>query len=1032
MKIAIVLAICVIFSSVIYTTEAQAEVDGWDNTYSGMVATFQIGVSSFQVYPMIGTVSVSEPILADVVFAQYSRENDFTNIDVKGKIVLAQRGGETASESVFFTDKEIFAAKNGAVGLIIYNNVSDVFFGDLTISNSDKYTPLIPVVTMSQEDGIKLQKIIELYQAARFNVSPDPALIKTPESIPELIFDGGDFKIHQGSDLPVEIKIKIANHNNKIIPLIHTIYDNKIVNTQIMKASHTGNYLTFLNIDQNYASGEYYLQLQYDEKKSNPIPFKVIKEYDEKKETIAGKGDYTKKLFDEKQSYIELSQEHFDIEFSTKNSLVISGDFDNRGKKGIAEIIIQGPKTMKLSIILPETGHFETFIEIDKEWPSGTYKVIERFQGKQFATNEFTIKNFNKDSLIKDIPISGSVSLDVLKSNQYSILLINGKLEGQSFPEQVGIEISQNADVIDFSYSDVMSSGEFETSLVLYDYIKKSNWDEGTYDVKITNSATLEPYNISSIFKITNQGTVISDLEQGMKILTETGLKFLEVEEAISIERYYPKEINVFGIVNDYLSGIPIEISVITNGAEVKKFDVRATKDGQYMAPILINEEWNSGQYDVFVNYNGEIKNALSFNLAEKSKVETEDVSEVASEDEPEEKSKDIERFEIIQNDLTTNEFVNIKFSTTSDVKRFERHPITLERPDGTSETFEVKTDTEGRFTVPVIIENSWMEGIYKLSSVENQQITQFGEFSIIKQISEPEPFVLADILETANPEKIYQTSDKILLEKNQIIILRGHNTHLDASGQVSNYEYGNIEMQIHKGDNIISKHKIKPASNGMFKTTTILDDSIGYGYYEISATYNDKKFATSEFLIVEPKTIPVNFETKSIQISRDMFVESGGEITVKISEWIDDYKRGDSNYVIFTILNADGTMETFETKSMKGGYFTYRIPVTSEWQKGTYIITAEFKGEKLGHIYLQITDFDFKWVKNYTEQWVNGDISSNQYVNRINTTIENNGFDSDITISKVIPEWVKITAKSWIDGTISQKEFVQVIKFLQ
>ena len=355
-----------------------------------------------------------------------------------------------------------------------------------------------------------------------------------------------------------------------------------------------------------------------------------------------------------------------------------------------------------------------------------------------------------------------------------------------------------------------------------------------------------------------------------------------------------------------------------------------------------------------------------------------------------------------------------------------------LERPDGPFSTFDVKTDGDGRFTVPLIIENSWLAGIYKLSIVEDQQIIQFGEFSITKQNSEPKPFVLGDILETANPEMIYQVSDKLLLENNQFIILRGGNTQLDASGQVSNYESGDIEMQIHKGNEIVSKYKIKPASSGEFKGTTILDDSLGYGFYEIDATYDDRTFATSEFLVVEPKTIAVQLGTKPVQISRDMFVESGGMIIVKLSGWIDDYKPGYSNNIVFTILNTDGTMETFETKSMKGGYFTHRFPVTSEWQIGTYVISAEFNGEKIGHMYLQVTDFDINWIKNYTRQWASGDISTHQYVNRINTAIENKVVDSDIITSGVIPEWVKITANSWVDGKISQKEFAQVIRFLE
>ena len=291
---------------------------------------------------------------------------------------------------------------------------------------------------------------------------------------------------------------------------------------------------------------------------------------------------------------------------------------------------------------------------------------------------------------------------------------------------------------------------------------------------------------------------------------------------------------------------------------------------------------------------------------------------------------------------------------------------------------------------------------------------------------------MLGDVLETANPEAVYHTPENLLLGNNQLIISRGGNTQLDVSGQVSNYEFGYIEMQIHKENEVVSKYKIKPASSGKFVGTTILDDSLEYGFYEIDATYDDRKFATSEFLVVEPKTITSQFGTKPIQISRDMFVESGGEITMKLSGWIDDYKPGYSKNIVFTILNTDGTMETSETKSMKGGYFTYRFPITSEWQIGTYVISADFDGENIGHMYLQVIDFDVNWIKNYTKQWTNGDISTHQYVNRINTAIENKVIDSDIITSGAIPEWVKIIADSWIDGKISQKEFTQVIKFLE
>ena len=72
----------------------------------------------------------------------------------------------------------------------------------------------------------------------------------------------------------------------------------------------------------------------------------------------------------------------------------------------------------------------------------GEIKKIEgMFSGKTFASNEFTIKNFNKDSLLKDTPIEGTVNLESLKSKQFNVIIIDGNLIAKSLPEQVAIKI---------------------------------------------------------------------------------------------------------------------------------------------------------------------------------------------------------------------------------------------------------------------------------------------------------------------------------------------------------------------------------------------------------------------------------------------------------------------------------------------------------------------------------------------------------------------------------------------------------------
>ncbi len=68
------------------------------------------------------------------------RSTDYLSVDVKGKIALVQRGDTT------FEDKALQAAEAGAVGIIVYNNVS----GDILMNVG---TVDIPACSLSKDDG---------------------------------------------------------------------------------------------------------------------------------------------------------------------------------------------------------------------------------------------------------------------------------------------------------------------------------------------------------------------------------------------------------------------------------------------------------------------------------------------------------------------------------------------------------------------------------------------------------------------------------------------------------------------------------------------------------------------------------------------------------------------------------------------------------------------------------------------------------------------------------------------------------------
>ena len=152
----------------------------YNNRESSMVSTLEVDGEHFQVLPMLGTNVIPEPILEEIVFVKFSREQDFQSIDVNDKIVLAQRGGESSDEIVYFSDKEKFAALNGAKAIIVYNNKPGIFFGELIHEFvSEGYQPLIPSLSMTMEDGVKLREIVDENIIGSLNVFNHPDFIAT-------------------------------------------------------------------------------------------------------------------------------------------------------------------------------------------------------------------------------------------------------------------------------------------------------------------------------------------------------------------------------------------------------------------------------------------------------------------------------------------------------------------------------------------------------------------------------------------------------------------------------------------------------------------------------------------------------------------------------------------------------------------------------------------------------------------------------------------------------------------------------------
>jgi len=134
----------------------------FNNVTSSLVSTFEIEDKSFNVFPMVGTQALTEPITSQIIFGKYGRANDLLKNDAKGSILLIERGSDIENEIIYFSDKEKNAANVGARAIIVYNNEPGIFFGELIHEYVDEgYEPTIPALSVSRDDGLIIKEILQ-------------------------------------------------------------------------------------------------------------------------------------------------------------------------------------------------------------------------------------------------------------------------------------------------------------------------------------------------------------------------------------------------------------------------------------------------------------------------------------------------------------------------------------------------------------------------------------------------------------------------------------------------------------------------------------------------------------------------------------------------------------------------------------------------------------------------------------------------------------------------------------------------------
>ncbi|MDC4230984.1 MAG: S8 family serine peptidase [Nitrosopumilus sp.] len=133
----------------------------YNNLTSSLVATLEVDEKPYTVIPMVGSTKLDEPIIGKIIFGGYGKIEELKEIDAKNSILIVERGSDVEGELLYFSTKEENAANAGAKAMIVYNNESGIFLGELIHEFIEPgYKPQIPVVSIDRKEGLEIKESI--------------------------------------------------------------------------------------------------------------------------------------------------------------------------------------------------------------------------------------------------------------------------------------------------------------------------------------------------------------------------------------------------------------------------------------------------------------------------------------------------------------------------------------------------------------------------------------------------------------------------------------------------------------------------------------------------------------------------------------------------------------------------------------------------------------------------------------------------------------------------------------------------------
>ena len=344
---------------------------------------------------------------------------------------------------------------------------------------------------------------------------------------------------------------------------------------------------------------------------------------------------------------------------------------------------------------------------------------------------------------------------------------------------------------------------------------------------------------------------------------------------------------------------------------------------------------------------------------------------------------------------------------------------VHLVGPDGIDTVSSIYASSSGEYYMPIIINDSWISGSYTAYVTYHDFLDEPSVFEVINNTILVDDSLLAE-----------ETSEIILQD------LKNYSITLDTLHSADSVHYvtamnsysGKTPITISLNGELLQESTIYSSDEGLIDYYLLLDETCVSGNYIVSYIENNISIISgnvvesAEFLIATNHYISLDGD---LEIFRNSIVESGGEISIFLTESVPNFVPSEIQRVVITV-EGDDFYKEFYVITMGYGFYSQNFMIDETL--GSYDVSVKYGGEIIESYNIDVLAIDPQWLREHTESWVYGKISDYSYFQKLVLMLDD---DYTVTPNVSAPDWFVESAAMWMRGMMDDDSFNGSIKFL-